>query len=287
MTSLRQPLRFGVLVAQHQRDWQFLLDGFKLVDEIGLDSAWVFDHFIPLYGSEDGPCLDGWTLMAGLAAHTSRVRVGILVTGNTYRNPAILAKQAVTVDTISGGRLNFGVGAGWFEREHDAYGITFPPLKERVERFAEAMAVIDSLMKNQHSNFEGKYYRLHDAPFAPKPAQHIPIVIGASGPKMLKIVAQYADIWDTLGGDVSPQQVGAMAAQVEQNCRAIGRDPLNIRWQISAGGHNVENVDTFRRFVADFSAVGISDFVFDLPEREHWDTVRRIASEVIPELRHG
>ncbi len=287
MTSPRQPLRFGVLIAQHQRDWQFLLDGFKLADEFGLDSAWVFDHFIPLYGSEDGPCLDGWTLMAGLAAHTSRVRVGILVTGNTYRNPAVLAKQAVTVDTISGGRLNFGVGAGWFEREHDAYGITFPPLKERVERFAEAMAVIDSLMQNQHSNFEGKYYKLHEAPFAPKPAQHIPIVIGASGPKMLKIVAQYADIWDTLGGETSTEQVSAMSAQVEQNCRAIGRDPLNICWQLSAGGHNLENIDTFRRFVADYSAVGISDFVFDLPEREHWDTVRRIASEVIPELRHG
>lgn len=287
MTNSRHPLRFGVLIAQHQRDWQFLLDGFKLADEIGLDSAWVFDHFIPLYGSQDGPCMDGWTLLAGLAAHTSRVRVGILVTGNTYRNPALLAKQAVTVDTISGGRLDFGVGAGWFEREHDAYGITFPPLKERVERFAEAMAVIDSLMKNQRSNFDGKYYRLHDAPFAPKPRQHIPIVIGASGPKMLKIVAQYADIWDTLGGDVSPEQVGAMAAQVEQNCRAIGRDPGSIRWQLSAGGHNVENVDTFRRFVADFSAVGVSDFVFDLPEREHWDTVRRIASEVIPELGNG
>ncbi len=287
MANPRHPLRFGVLIAQHQRDWQFLLDGFKLADEIGLDSAWVFDHFIPLYGSEDGPCLDGWTLMAGLAAHTSRVRVGILVTGNTYRNPALLAKQAVTVDTISGGRLNFGVGAGWFEREHDAYGITFPPLKERVERFTEAMAVIDSLMQNQRSNFDGRYYKLHDAPFAPKPQQHIPIVIGASGPKMLKIVARYADIWDTLGGDVSPQRFTELSAQVEQNCRAIGRDPISIRWQLAAGGHNIENVDTFRRFVADFSAVGVSDFVFDLPEREHWDTVRHIASEVIPELRHG
>ncbi len=287
MTTPRLPLRFGVLIAQHQRDWQFLLDGFKLADEIGLDSAWVFDHFIPLYGSEDGPCLDGWTLLGGLAAHTSHTRVGILVTGNTYRNPVLLAKQAVTVDTISGGRLNFGVGAGWFEREHDAYGFTFPPLKERVERFAEAMAVIDRLMKNQRSNFDGIYYKLHDAPFAPKPAQHIPIVIGASGPKMLRIVAQYADIWDTLGGDVSPEHFTALSAQVERNCREIGRDPISIRWQLSAGGHNIENVDTFRRFVADFSAVGVSDFVFDLPERKYWDTVRRIASEVIAELRNG
>lgn len=287
MTSPRQPLRFGVLIAQHQRDWQFLLDGFKLAEAIGLDSAWVFDHFIPLYGSEDGPCMDGWTLLGGLAAHTSRIRVGILVTGNTYRNPALLAKQAVTVDTISSGRLNFGVGAGWFEREHEAYGFYWPPLKERVARFGEAMAVIDTLMREQRSNFEGKYYRLHDAPFSPKPAQHIPIVVGASGPKMLKLVSQYADIWDTLGGETSPQQVREMAAQVEQNCLAVGRDPLTIRWQVSAGGHNIENIDTFRQFVADYSAVGISDFVFDLPEREHWDTVRRIAAEAMPELRHG
>ncbi len=286
MATYRHPLRFGVLIAQHQRDWTFLRDGFALADQIGLDSAWVFDHFTPLYGSPEGPCMDGWTLLGGLAAQTSRVRLGILVSGNTYRHPAILAKQAVTVDIISGGRLNFGVGAGWFEREHDAYGIYFPPLKERVERFAEAMQVIDMLFHQRRSNFAGQYYQLHDAPFAPKPAQPIPIVIGATGPKMLKVVARFADIWD-MGEGSNPDVFRQKGAEVEANCRALGRDPLEIRWQVSAGGHNLENVDTFRRFVAEYAAAGVSDFVFDLPEREHWDTVRRIASAVIPELGNG
>lgn len=287
MANYRHPLRFGVLTAQHQRDWDFIRDGFQLADEIGLDSAWVFDHFIPLYASQDGPCMDGWTLLGGLASLTQRVRLGILVSGNTYRNPVLLAKQAVTVDVMSGGRVNFGVGAGWFEREHDAYGIYFPPLKERVARFAEAMDVIALLMQNQRSNFDGKYYQLHNAPFAPKPAQHIPIVIGASGPKMLKVVAKHADIWDCLSGNAAIDQFPALRQQVEDNARAIGRDPMQIRFQLSGGGHNLENVDTFRRHVATYAAVGISDFIFDLPEREHWDTVRRIATEVIAEFRNG
>ncbi len=286
MATPRHPLRFGLFAAQHQRDWQWILNGFKLAEELNFDSAFIFDHFIPLYGSQDGPSLDGWTLLAGLAAHTSKLQLGILVTGNTYRNPAVLLKQATTVDHISGGRVLFGIGAGWFEREHDAYGIPFPPLKERVERFGEALAVIDSLLNNERSNYAGKYYTLKDAPFQPKPVQaKLPILIGAGGPKMLRYVAKYADIWDTLAS--TPEDFSQKRRLVEQAAAEIGRDPLQIRYELAGGGHNLESVDSFRRHLETYIPLGISDFVFDLPEESHWDTVRRIATEVMPEYRNG
>lgn len=281
---------FSVLIAQHQRDWQWILDGFKLAEEVGFDTAHVFDHFTPLYGSEDGPCLDGWTLLGGLAAHTSRIKLGILVTGNTYRNPVVLLKQAVTVDHISGGRAIFGLGAGWFEREHDAYGIYFPPLKERVDRFGEALAVVDLLLTEQRSNYDGQFYQLQDAPFNPKPVQaKLPILIGASGPRMLRFVGKYADIWDTFA-DHTPDSLATYSKlhdDVQRNATEAGRDPRAIRCQVSAGGHNLESVDTFRRHVEALLKVGVTDFSFDLPEREHWDTVRQIAAEVMPEYRRG
>src|SRR5439155_25035015 len=134
-----------------------------------IEHAWVFDHFIPLGHDPTGQCLEGWTLLAALAARTQRLRVGVMVTGNVYRHPAVLANMAATLDIISGGRLELGLGAGWNEQECSAYGIDLPPLTERFDRFDEACEVILGLLTNEHTDFAGKHYQLSAARCEPKP----------------------------------------------------------------------------------------------------------------------
>src|SRR5262245_27910977 len=169
--SSRYPFRFGIATGQTE-DWEPLLERWRRIEAFGFDSAWVFDHFLAAGGtSVDGTYLEAWTLLAGLAARTPRVQLGVLVSGNTYRNPALVAKQAVTIDQISGGRLVLGLGAGWHEREHRAYGFHFPPPGERVGRFEEAVQIITSLMREERTTFVGKYYQIDDAAFLPRPAR--------------------------------------------------------------------------------------------------------------------
>src|SRR5690242_10030584 len=173
-------LRFGIQTPNQQVAWDDLLATWKDADALGYDTAYLYDHFIPIFGNEDGPVLEGWTALAALAGQTTRLRVGILVTGNTYRNPALLAKMATTVDQISHGRLVLGIGAGWFERDHTAYGFPYGTAHERARRLDEALQVITKLWSEDHPSFTGKYYKLDHAPFAPPNVQkpHPPIVIG-------------------------------------------------------------------------------------------------------------
>jgi alkanesulfonate monooxygenase SsuD/methylene tetrahydromethanopterin reductase-like flavin-dependent oxidoreductase (luciferase family) len=158
-------VRFGLDVAQHQLEWPELLQRVKLAEDLGFDGAWVFDHFKPLYGDPSGPCLEGWTLLAGLAANTSRIRLGTLVTGITYRHPSILATEAVTVDHISNGRLELGLGAAWNEPEHREFGIPFPAIKERAERLEEGIEVMRTLMTRDGASFKGRHYQLDNATY--------------------------------------------------------------------------------------------------------------------------
>ncbi len=179
-------------------------------DELGFDTAFLFDHFIPIYSDPNGPCFEGWTLLSTLAAQTKRVRVGLLVTSNTYRNPAILAKMAATVDHVSQGRLILGIGAGWFELEHKAYGIPCFTNGGRAQRLGEALEVIKLLFTQEKSNYTGKYYQLKDAPFQPRTVQkrHPPILIGGQGPKLiLPVIARHANIWHLRVREVEPEQV--------------------------------------------------------------------------------
>ncbi|HEY8338283.1 MAG TPA: LLM class flavin-dependent oxidoreductase, partial [Egibacteraceae bacterium] len=156
-------MRFGLDVAQHQLTWDELLSRTRFAEELGIEGAWVFDHFTPLYGDPNGPCLEAWTLLAGLAAATERIRVGALVTGVTYRPPQILATQAVTVDHLSGGRLDLGMGAAWHGREHRALGLDFPGPGERVAQLEEAIHVIRALLTTDDATYHGRYYRLEGA----------------------------------------------------------------------------------------------------------------------------
>jgi F420-dependent oxidoreductase-like protein len=220
-------VRFGIQTPNQNVTWDDILATWKEAEALGFDSAWVYDHFIPIFGDQDGSCLEGWTALAALAAETSRLRVGALVTGNTYRNPALLAKMATTVDQVSHGRLVLGIGAGWFERDHTAYGFTYGSARERARRLGEALAVITKLWTEDHPSFAGKYYQLEKAPFAPPNVQkpHPPIVIGGQGKRwIVPLVARYADGWNAVSG-VTPDGIRERRAIIDAECKRIGRSP--------------------------------------------------------------
>jgi F420-dependent oxidoreductase-like protein len=220
-------VRFGIQTPNQNTTWDDLVATWRDAESLGFDSAWVYDHFIPIFGDTDGPCLEGWTMLSALAAETSRLRIGILVTGNTYRNPALLAKMATTVDHVSHGRLVLGIGAGWFEKDHTAYGFEFGTPHERARKLGEALDVITKLWSADHPSFAGKYYRLDHAPFAPPNVQkpHPPIVIGGQGKEwIVPLVARYGDGWNAVSG-VTPDGIRERRKIIEEECRKIHRDP--------------------------------------------------------------
>jgi F420-dependent oxidoreductase-like protein len=194
-------------------------------------SAWTYDHFLPpeAFLDENDPSLEGWATLTGLAVLTDRVRWGCLVTGNTYRNPALLAHMAATVDQMTGGRLEFGIGAAWHEREHRAYGWDFPSLRERSDRLEEACALIKTLFTAEGPvDFHGKYYRLDRAPFAPRCLQqpHAPIMVGGGGEKRtLRTLARYGDVMNVSG---TPEIVRHKIEVLERHCAEVDRDPTAI-----------------------------------------------------------
>ena len=227
-------LFFGSLLPNNASRWPDLLQVAEAMDAGAWRTTWVYDQFLPPEPhfpgiTIDGDCFEGWSLAAGLAASTRRVRVGVLVSGNTYRNPALLAKMAATVDHISDGRLEFGIGAAWYEREHRAYGWDFPSMRERSERLEEACALIRLLFRADGPvTFTGRYYRLDEAPFAPLSLQrpHPPMLIGGGGEKRtLRTVARYGDVMNVRG---TPAGVAQKIAALERHCAEIGRDPAEI-----------------------------------------------------------
>ncbi len=274
---------FGIITGQHWRSLDEIREQWDFAEETGWDSAWAFDHFFSLREGVMGPCLEGFTLLASLAERTEDVQLGLMVTGMTHRNPAIMFKEAVTIDHISGGRHVFGVGAAWNEREHEAYGIEFPSPKVRVDRFAEAMEMFRRLETQERTSFDGASYRLVDAPFEPKPVYgHMPVLVGSTGKRMLRYVAQYADQWD---GGGTPEEFAAHGERLNRYCQEIGRDPAEIRWVLSTGRDKVESEDTFRQHVEDYYNVGVRSFLFNIPYGPISPTLRNIAEQVIPELR--
>jgi F420-dependent oxidoreductase-like protein len=276
-------LEFGLVTGQHRRPLAQIEEHWRFAEETGWDSAWAFDHFFSLGESELDQTLEGWTLLAALAAKTQRVKLGLMVTGNTHRNPAILAKQAVTVDHISGGRLILGIGAGWQEREHQAYGIPFPPAGERVDRLGEALELIRQLETQERTTFHGQYYTLENAPFEPKPVHgHMPVLIGTAGKRMLRHVARYADLWD--GGE-EPAAFAANAERLRALCAEIGRDPNEIRLVFSAYSKPLASADAFRTHVSDYARIGVRTFLFNTPFSALPPLFTELAERVIPELK--
>lgn len=198
-------------------------------DGLGFDAVWDYDHFYGLVKNAT-PTLEGWTTLAAMGVVVRRARVGCMVTGVTYRNPAILAKMAVTVDHITGGRLNFGIGAGWHEDEHRGFGIEFPGPGTRVAMLDEALTVIRRLWTEESVSFAGRFYTLTDALCEPKPVQHPhpPIVIGGSKPKMLRVIARHADEWN-MPSHEGPQQWGEANVRLDEACAEVGREPGEVR----------------------------------------------------------
>ena len=208
-----------------------LIDICSKAEASGWDGIWVADHFMPNTGDKStgsGPTSEAWTTLSAIAALVPRVRIGTLVTGNTYRSPAVLAKMAAEVDVISNGRLVLGLGAGWQENEHLAYGIEFSTVGGRLARLKESIQIIRSLFDEEFTSFSGKYYEITDAPLSPKPVQdHLPILVGGGGEKVtLKITAMFADEWNVWG---SPEVLKQKGHILDQHCEAIDRDPQEIR----------------------------------------------------------
>jgi F420-dependent oxidoreductase-like protein len=228
-------MRFAIKTRPEHQTWEELLDLWVAADEIPLfESAWNWDHFYPLTGDLTGPNFEAWTMLGAMAQATSRIRIGCQVTGMVYRHPAVLANMAATVDIISGGRLELGLGAAWNQMECDAYGIALPPLKERFDRFDEGVEAIVLLLTQTVSNFSGQYVTLTDARCEPKPVQrpHPPITIGGSGPKRtLRAVARWAQGWHAI--TETPQQYADLKGVLAAHCADLGRDPGEITCSVN------------------------------------------------------
>lgn len=219
-------MRFSLWPSTSQ-SWEDFHDAATYAGETGWDGLYAADHFMSAAEPVDRPMLECFTVLSAVAASVPRLRLGSLVAGNTYRHPAVLAKVAATLDQVSGGRLVLGLGAGWQENEHIAYGIEFFDVSGRLARLDEACAVVRHLLDDPRGDFQGRFYTLADAPAEPKPVQaHLPLLIGGGGERVtLRIAARWADEWNTWG---LPDVLAAKGAVLERHCEAIGRDPAGI-----------------------------------------------------------
>ncbi len=283
-----KPLRFGIKTAPQGTTYEAMLAVWQEADGIpAIEHAWLFDHFAPINGDLDGPCLEGWTTLAAFAAATKRLRLGLMVTGNTYRHPAVLTKIALTTDVISGGRLDFGIGAGWNVYEHESMGIPLYPPGERIRRLDEACEIYKRLSTQHLTTLDGRYYQLNEARSEPKGVQrpYPPIVIGGSGEKLtLRVVAKHADIWNFVGGAVDLFEHKDRI--LREHCAAIGRDTAEIERSVQV---QVEYDDLGKTVatVQGFVDAGATHLILGLRPPFPAGIVARLAEEVVPQIRQG
>lgn len=290
-------MRFGIVTLQ-DAPWPELVARWRLVESLGFDHVWVADHlYMP--GRPRGPWLDGWTCLAAMAVETSSIRIGTLVTNATIREPTVVAKAAVTVDNISNGRLNLGLGAGGdFQGDLDMLGVDALRPGKRVERFAEFVEFLDLMLRNEESSFEGSYFRAAKAIVRPGPVQQPrpPILVGGTGPKMIGIAARFADVFNHTRDYFGQPQDELVELFRKRNgvlddaCARLGRDPATVvrSMLVEPRPNPWTSVDTFTAVVERFHAAGIDDFVFNWP----WDDVdssigvmQVVARDVLPQLR--
>jgi F420-dependent oxidoreductase-like protein len=276
-------LRFGIKTAQMGGSYEQIREAWLEADALGFDTAWGHDHLLnqtDAAGAED----EGWTLLAAILPATRRIRAGLMVTANTFRHPAVLAKVATTVDRISGGRLEVGLGAGWFEEEHRQYGLPLPAMGERMQRLDEACQVLKALWTEPRATVEGRFYQVREAYHEPKPVQrpHPPLVIGGKGEKvLLRIAARHATEWNLASG--TPEEFRHKCRVLDEHCRTVGRDPAAIERSIQflpdamAG----DIVGRARAFVA----AGATHLVFTCPGPYGAEGARRLWREVVLRLK--
>jgi F420-dependent oxidoreductase-like protein len=285
----REKLRFGVQTHPQHTRWADILPVWEDADGLGLDTAFVFDHFIPIRSDTNGPCLEGWTLLSALLARTHRIHGGILVTGNTYRHPAVLAKMAATVDQLSDGRLILGMGAGWYELEHTAYGIPFYTAGQRARRLVESVEVVNRLFTEPRPTWTGKYYQLKEAPFEPKSVQRPrpPLLIGGMGPKVVQpLAARHADVWHFFAAE-DVDETRRTIERFDDLVRQAGREPAAVEKAVSlrtpdVDGKSTKEVATRVRALAD---AGVGHFILSLAAPFDRPLLRRFAKEIVPAAR--
>ncbi len=291
-------LRFGVITLQNA-PWGEMVERWKSIENLGFDSVWVADHFVDFTRPRE-PWFEAWTLLAGLATQTSRIRIGTLVTPIMWRNPALLARMAMTVDHLSNGRLELGLGAGARGDIDCSYAMTgiedWTP-GERVARFKEVVEIVDGMLRNEVTTYIGKYYSVEEAAMSPAPVQkpRPPITVGALGRRMLKLTARYADTWNSFGGmnisgDEMLKVTGERNAFLDNCCDEIGRDPNTLRRSLLLFGPPAEkaysSMDGFDEVVEEYSKVGITEFIVYYPfMKEQIPYFENIATKIIPELR--
>ena len=277
-----KPITFGIKTAPQHTTYEAMLRVWKEADDNpAFDHAWLFDHYAPIHSDVNGPCLEGWTTLAALAAETSRIRLGLMVTGNTYRHPAVLASIAATVDIVSNGRLDLGLGAGWNEYEHNSMGLPLYAPGERIRRLGEACQIITQLFTQHVTTFKGRYYHLKEAHREPKPVQqpHPPFVIGGSGEQLtLRVVAKHAAVWNFVAGpvDVFRHKVNIL----QQHCQAVGRDfeTIDLSTQVRV---NYDDLSEALERTKTFIEAGANHFVYTLAYPYPKDIVSRLANEVV------
>ncbi|HJW68579.1 MAG TPA: LLM class F420-dependent oxidoreductase [Candidatus Binatia bacterium] len=309
------PIRFGIQTGQQNLEWAQMLDLWRQADLWGYDSLWNFDHFYAIFLPPELPCLEGWTTLSALALATKRARVGTMVTGNTYRHPCVTAKMAATVDHISGGRLNLGIGAGWFELEHRSFGIDFKTVPQRLQALDEACRIIRGMLTQEHTTVQGRHYTVTEAMGNPKPIQqpHPPIMIGGTGERvLLRLVARHADMWNA---SASAERMRALIEVIRRHGDTERRDPERIEKTVMmplcyrapaerqafmcstiAGlrqttpeqarkemmiGDKLECLDVVDRYVK----AGVTHFIFMLFAPFFVDEIQAFAEEVIPAVR--
>jgi F420-dependent oxidoreductase-like protein len=273
-------MRFGLDVAQQRMPFDEVVRRTQLAEELGFDGAWGFDHFQPMYGDGPGETFEGITTLAALAGVTSRIRLGLLVTGVTYRHPSVLAAEAMTIDHASHGRLELSLGAAWFDKEHHELGIPFPSTGTRFDLLEDALEIVTRLFTGEEVTYDGKVVSLSHARLQPQPVQspHPPIWVGGTGPKRtLPLAAKYADVWHAFG---TPNSLAEASARIDQLATEAGRKPSDI---LRAGSLGLDDLDTARKHAGKWRDAGYGYLVCGWPSAGD-DQVRRFAEEVIPDL---
>ena len=303
-------MKLGATLWPQNTTWEALREASRVVDRVGFETLWTWDHFYALQGAEERPNFEATTVLAAMATATEKVRIGTLVAGITYRHPAITANIAATLDHVSNGRAICGIGAAWNQTEHKAYGIDLGTPGERSRRFAEGAKIIRALLDGERVTYKGTYYTLKDAVLNTRPVQkRLPIMIGGGGEqKTLRTTARYADMWHGFG---PPEQLKRKIEILRQHCADVGRDPAAIepwggQWvcvrddpedarqvldDIKAHHHgmNTPNAivggpDVVARRLKDFWDAGVRGFIVGFAHPYDTETIERLATEVRPRL---
>lgn len=303
---------FGCHVLEEGQSYDSIKGVIRAIENSGFSSFWIYDHF---FLEEFSPQFECWTLMSALATETKKLRFGPIVLSNSYRHPAVLAKMTSCLDALSNGRLEFAIGAGWYQREYIAYGIPFPPASVRIEQLKESVQLIKKMWTEKVVTFHGKYYNIEGAVNEPKPFQkpHPPLWIGGKGEKLiLKVVAEEADVYNAYG--IDPQGLRHKCEIIDYYCKSVGREPKDIRRTIAltslVSQNNVETSALIEKFkpkylsvrefvnnsvigtpdqciekIAKYVESGATYFIIDFPDMKDFRSLKIFEREILPSFR--